>query len=93
MKVRILLVLEDRTIDETVEAPTVDEVLTNLRDCVARQLGWKGVFLKALTPLQFAQEAVRKYNEAQVKNEPLPQTFDEFLKFGEKTGYLTVLEK
>ncbi|HEY3329337.1 MAG TPA: hypothetical protein VGK19_04910 [Capsulimonadaceae bacterium] len=92
MKVRVKLTIEDRNIDEVMEAPDAATLLAKAKDRVAKELGWKGFFLKALTPVQFAQEAVKRFNEATGNNHPLPASAEEFLEFGKSTGYLTVLE-
>jgi hypothetical protein len=93
MKVHVKLSIEGNTIDEVIEAPSADALLLMARDRVAKALGWKGMFLKALTPVQFAQEAVKRYNAAYGKSEPLPQSADDFVAFGKSTGNLTVLEE
>lgn len=93
MKVRVQLDIEDRHIDETIEAPDALGVLQAAQDKVAKALGWKGLLVRALTPVQFAQEAVKRYNEAKVKNYPLPSTVEEFVEFGKSTGYLTVIDE
>ena len=93
MKVRIQLDIEEKHIDEVVEAPDAEGVLRTVQDKVAKALGWKGLLIRALTPLQFAQEAVKRYNEAKVKNHPLPTNVDEFVEFGKAIGYLTVIEE
>ena len=92
MKVRVKFSIEGHNIDEVMEAKTAEELLLAARDRVAKQIGWKGMFLKAMPAVTFAQEAVKRYNEGFGKSYPLPQTPEEFLKFGEATGYMTVLE-
>jgi hypothetical protein len=92
MKVRVKLSIEDCHIDETIEAANLEAFMSTVRDRVAKEMGWKGLLLKVLTPLQFAQESVKRYNEAYAKNQPLPQSLEEFLEFGQATGKLIVIE-
>lgn len=93
MKVRVNVSIEGHDIDEIIEAADIEALVLAARDRVARELGWKGLLLKTLTPLQFAQEAVKRYNESFSKNQPLPQSLDEFLEFGRATGKLTVIQE
>ena len=92
MKVRVKVSFEGNSIDETVEAVSLEALLITVRDRVARELGWKGLLLKTLSPLQFAQESVKRYNEAFCKNQPIPKTLEDFLEFGKSIGTLTVIE-
>ncbi len=78
-------------IDETVSGRDADDILAQAKDRTARELGWKGLFLKALSPLAFAQEGVRRYNTAFHTAHPIPQSADQFLELGQKLGYITIL--
>lgn len=80
-----------RHIDETVNGTNAEDVLTQAKARAASELGWKGLFLKAMPTLTFAQEAVRRYNSAFGTEYAIPQTADEFLQLGQDLGYLTVL--
>lgn len=91
MKVRVTLEIAGRQVDETLTGADADDVLAQAKDHVAKELGWKGLFLRALTPLGFAQEAVKRYNSAFHANHPLPQSADEFLALGQTLGYVTIL--
>jgi hypothetical protein len=93
MKVRVEFQLGERTIRDEVEGKDATEILSLAKSRVMKQLGWKGVFLAPLTPLTFAQEAVRRYNDHFKTNYPAPQSADQFIHFGEQTGSLTVLER
>jgi hypothetical protein len=92
MKVRVRFEIADRSIDETVEACGAEELLAIAKARVARELGWKGLFLNAMTPLSFAQMAVQRYNDHYKAHYPIPKSAEEFVEFGEATGNLTVLE-
>ena len=87
------LELAGRTIDETLDGGSADDVLVTVKERVERELGWKGVFLKMLSPIGFAQEAVRRLNASAGTNYALPQSADEFLKLGIDLGFVTVLNE
>jgi hypothetical protein len=59
---------------------------------VAQELGVFGFIVRAMSPIAFAQETVKRYNLKYGKSHPLPNTADDFLDFGRQTGYVTVLE-
>ena len=91
MKVRVTMDVMGRQIDETLVGQDADDIVSQSKARVAQELGWMGVFLRPLSPLAFAQEAVRRYNSAHATSYALPQSADEFLKLGQDLGYLTVL--
>ena len=91
MKVRITMDMGGQKIDEVVSGRNADDILAQAKDRVAKELGWKGLFLKALTPLAFAQEGVKRYNAAFETKHPIPQSAEQFFELGEKLGYITVL--
>jgi hypothetical protein len=93
VKVRITVDVDGRHIDQMLEAATPDQLLAEAKRQVERELGWKGLMIKALTPLQFAQLVARLYNEGEEMPYPAPQTSEEFIEFGQATGHLEVLEK
>ena len=91
MKVRVTMEVADRKIDEVVTGVNADDILAQAKSRVERELGWKGFFLKAFTPLAFGQEAVRRYNAATDSRYAIPETCDEFLHLGVDLGYFTIL--
>lgn len=80
-----------RAIDETLTGPDADNVLAQAKTQVAKELGWKGLFLNAYSPLGFAQKAVEMYNSAHETTYAAPQSADEFFRLGQDLGYITVL--
>ncbi len=80
-----------RQIDETLTGTNADDVLAKAKAHVAKELGWKGLFLNALTPLAFAQKAVELYNGAHQTRYASPRSADEFLRLGQDLGYITLL--
>lgn len=91
MKVRVMMDVAERHIDETLTGTDAEDILSQAKARVARELGWKGLFLSAMSPLAFAQEAVRRYNNAYKTQYALPQSADEFLILGQDLKYLIVL--
>lgn len=80
-----------RHVDETVVGASADDILSQVKARVAKEMGWKGLFVSAMSPLQFAQEGVRRFNSSTNSTYALPQTADEFVQLGTDLGYLTVL--
>lgn len=80
-----------RHIDETLNGPDADDVLAQAKTRVTKELGWKGLFLNAFTPLAFAQKAVELYNSAHKTTYTVPQSADEFFVLGKDLGYIAIL--
>jgi len=91
MNVRVTMEVAGRRIDEALTGPNADDVLAQAKARVAKELGWKGLFLSAMTPLGFAQKAVELYNGSHQTKYALPQSADEFLKLGQDLGYIAIL--
>jgi hypothetical protein len=91
MIVRVTMDVAGRHIDETLTGTDADDILSQAKARVAKELGWKGLFLSAMSPLTFAQEAVRRYNSSYSTNYAIPQTSDEFLTLGQDLGYVAIL--
>lgn len=91
MKVRVKLSIAGKDIDEIVTGRDAEDVLAQAQARVARELGWKGLFVKAMSPLGFGQEAVRRYNAAHNSAYDIPQSADEFVQLGQDLGYLSLL--
>jgi hypothetical protein len=92
MKVRITMELSGQKIDDVLEGTDANDLLSQAKARVAKSLGWKGLFLNAMTPLAFAQRAVALYNEAHHTQYNAPQSADEFLHLGQDLGYITLLQ-
>ena len=91
MKVRVKMTVAGRDIDEVIVGTTAEDVLAQAKARVAKELGWKGLFLNAMSPLGFAQKAVELYNGAHRTTYALPQSADEFLRLGQDLDYITAL--
>ena len=80
-------------VDEVVSGSTSDEVVSAMQQRVAKEAGFLiGAMVKRMTPLQFAQEATRRYNAAAKDNVPPPQTTEEFINTGVEQGFATIVE-
>ena len=75
-------------VDEVLTGPDADNILAQAKAHVAKELGWKGLFLSAMTPLGFAQKAFDLYNSSHKTMYGLPQSADEFLQLGQDLGYI-----
>lgn len=91
MKIHVKMEVAGRQIDEPVDGADAEDILGQIKARVTRELGWKGMFLHALTPLAFAQMAVQRYNAAHKAELPVPATADDFLALGQQMGYVTTL--
>lgn len=91
MKVRVTMDVAGRHVDETLQGNDATDIVSQAKSRVAQELGWMGLFLHPMSPLTFAQEAVRGYNGAHHTNYALPQSAEDFLALGRDLGYLTVL--
>ncbi len=91
MNVRVTMSIAGRQIDETLTGPTAEDVLVQAKAHVAKELGWKGLFLSAMTPLAFAQKAVELYNGDHHTQYASPKTAEEFLHLGQDLGYISLL--
>ncbi len=93
MKVRVTMEVEGRHVDETLTGTDADDVLAQAKSRVAKELGWKGLFLSAMSPLGFAQKAVELYNGAHGTHYAQPQNAAEFLHLGADLDYIHVLSE
>ena len=60
-------------VDEVVEGDTAEALTVKMQERVAQEAGILiGSVIKRMTPLQFAQEATRRYNVAAKDSAPLP---------------------
>lgn len=80
-------------IDEVVSGTTAEEVVASMQRRVAQEAGFLiGAVVKRMTPLQFAQEATRRYNQASKDNVAPPQSCEEFVNTGVQKGFATMIE-
>lgn len=94
MKVRITQKTPQFSVDETFTGNTADDIVRAMKDTVAARVNFMlRPFVTAMTPLQFAQEVVRRYNDATHKSISAPQSCAEFLDQGEREGIVTFLDR
>ncbi len=80
-----------RDIDQELTGTDAEDILAQAKAHVAKELGWKGLFLSAMTPLGFAQKAIELYNSSHQTTYASPQSAEEFLHLGQDLGYITQL--
>jgi len=94
MKLRVSLRTDDMTIDETLEGADAADILHQGKLEVATKLGFlMGGFVRSMGDVQFAQEAVRRYNASFEKDCPLPSTPEEFVTWAVAENLATVIEE
>jgi len=93
VKIQVDLDIAGRKFREVVTGQNAGELLVHAKARVAKELGWKGLVVSAMSPIGFAQETVRQYNDAFGTKYALPNSAEEFMTFGESTGYVTVLSE
>jgi hypothetical protein len=80
-------------VNEVVEGENAEQVVAAMQERAAKQAGFLiGAVIRRMTPLQFAQEATRRYNAAMKDNAPLPQTCDEFVRLGVEKNFASLVE-
>jgi hypothetical protein len=94
VKLRVTVAAGEIKVDEIVEGATAEAIVTKIQQRVAQEAGFiVGGFIRRMTPLQFAQEATKRYNAAANDTAPLPATCDDFVKLGQEKGFATLLEE
>ena len=81
-------------IRQTVEVSDAAEALSRMKDEAATRAPFllRGV-IKSLSDLNFAAEVVKRANAAEGRQDPLPQSAQEFLDWSVERGYATILEQ
>lgn len=93
MKVRVTQETKQFSIDEVFTGATPEAVITAMQKTVASKLNFAlRLVVNTMSPLQFAQEVVKRYNDATGKQIPTPRTCSEFIQLGVNEGIATVEE-
>ena len=93
MKVRVTYTSNQMAIDETFTASSPEEVVRAMQRAVASKVNFAvRILVNSLSPLQFAQEVVRRYNDATGKAVASPRSCAEFLELGQAEGLAEILE-
>jgi hypothetical protein len=94
VKLQVKFQIGDVKVDEIVEGDTAEAIVTTMQKRVAAKANFLvATVIKGMTPLQFAQEAMRRYNTSAKDNAPIPATCDEFIQNGIARQFATVLEE
>jgi len=91
VKVRVKAEIAGSSVDEVLDGSSAGDILAQAKNKVAAKLGWKGLFLNAMSPMTFAQMIVRKYNEQYHAHYDIPNSPEEFVTLGVQLGYLSIL--
>lgn len=93
MKLHVHFETGDFKVNEVVEGADSDAVVAAMQAMVAQKAGFLvGAIVRKMTPLQFAQEATRRYNAATKSDSPIPQTCDQFVQMGIARGFANVID-
>jgi hypothetical protein len=93
MKVRVVYQTPDIAVDDIFSGRDADAVVTAMKQAVAGRAGFAlRLIINMMSPLAFAQEVVRRYNEATKRDVPWPKSCAEFLQLGEAEGIVKILE-
>ena len=93
MKLHVHFQTGDLKVDEVVTGENAEAVVGAMQKRVAQELGFlKGAVVRAMSPLAFAQEVTRRYNAALKDDAPIPSSCDEFLRYGIRKNFATLLE-
>lgn len=80
-------------VDEIIEGDRAEVVVGKMQQRAAAEANFLvGAFIKRMTPLQFAQEATRRYNAASGENSLIPATYDDFVKLVVAKNLATALD-
>ncbi len=94
MKVRVTYDTPQMKVNEVFSGDTAEAVVNEMKKTVASHLNFAlRLAIGAMGPAQFAQEVVKKYNDATGKRVPLPTTCSEFLEAGAREGIVTFLDR
>lgn len=94
MKLHVKFEHPQMKVDEVVTGATAEAVVSGMQARVAKEAGFLiGAVVKRMTPLQFAQEATRRYNEAMKDNAPIPTSCEQFVQTGIDKQFATLLEE
>ena len=92
MRLHVHFQTGDIRVDEIVEGDTAEAITARMQERVAQEAGFLiGAVIQRMTPLQFAQEATRRYNAATKDSAPLPTSCEDFLKLGVTKGFASTL--
>ena len=93
MLVRIAINLAGIDFDEQFRGDTADAIFHAFREEAQKRMPWgKRLYMRNLPDLQFMADVVDAHNDACAASEPYAQSADEFLAFGVRCGYVTIID-
>ena len=93
MRVRVTYDAGATVVDEIFTGATAEEVVAAMQKEVASKMSFLvRAFVMGMSPTEFAQEVISRYNLAAKKSLTPPQNCDEFLEQGIAEGIATVVE-
>ncbi len=91
MKVRIDIREKGFSLSDIFEGATAEEIVSKVKARIARDLPFAlRLAVGAMSPLAFAQEVVKRYNDARKATVPAPQSCQEFLQTAVSLGLATI---
>lgn len=93
MKLHIHFQTGELRVNELIEGATADQVVAEMQSRTAAKMNFLvAAVVRKMTPLQFAQEATRRYNAAMNDTLPMPQSCDEFVQLGIQKGFASIAD-
>lgn len=94
MKVRVKYSAPQMSVDQVFTGPGPDDVVRQMQQEIASRVNFlMRPFVLGMSPTQFGQEVVSRYNEATGRSVPRPLSAREFLTLGEAEGIVTFLNE
>ncbi len=91
MRVRVKIDQDNFNVDEVFSGASADEVVGQVKAFVAKKLNFAmRIALNAMSNVSFAQEVVKRLNQAKKLNLPLPNSCAEFIQQAQQQGYATI---
>jgi hypothetical protein len=93
MRVNVNINHEKMKINETFTGGDAEAIVNAMKARVAREANFAiRLMINAASPLMFAQEVVKRYNDSKNKDIPIPNSCADFLKLAEREGFATIEE-
>jgi hypothetical protein len=91
MKVHVKIDQDNFSVDETFTGANADDLVGQMKARVAKELNFAmRLALNAMSNLAFAQEVVKRLNQAKKLDLPIPKNCDEFLQLAQQQGFAQI---